>query len=294
MALKRLKSPGEGDVWKPEAETLTPAPKTRMGGVSVSLPERPSEPVSDFLKYTTLIYGPQGIGKTSLAARFPEALVLMFEPGGKGLRLYKSEVADWKEFRAYIDILIKDDRFQTVVIDTVDVAFNYCRQFVCARLGVEHPTDAGYGKGWDALSQEWETQLDRLFKSGKGVVFVSHEKQIEIEDASGRTWLRIQPTIPERGLAYLKRVCDIVGHYGYNDANERVFRIRGTKLLEAKCRPEENFITPAEEPVVTIPMGMNADEAYANLLAAFWNKQERAGEEDGDPVRPPQRKKLGR
>ena len=49
----------------------------------IKLPTKKSKIESDLSKYSILLYGKIKIGKTSLAAQFPDALFLMTEPGGK-------------------------------------------------------------------------------------------------------------------------------------------------------------------------------------------------------------------
>lgn len=265
--VKKLDGPGAGRTSKTMVHQLITAGQ-------VELPTEPSIPSDNLLDYTMFIYGEKKIGKTSLAAQFPDTLFLMFEPGGKALRIFQTPVNNWAEFVAYVDLLEADQRFQTVVIDTVDIAYNMCFDAMCKRMGIAHPTDENdFGKSWGQIENEFVSQMTRLLNLPKGVLLISHSVEKEVKTRFGQRFNRVTPTVPTQAYRYLTGVVDIWAYYGYENQG-RALTIAGNEYIEAGCRLEEHFLTTSGERVRKIPMGSSASEAYANLVSAFNNRQE--------------------
>jgi hypothetical protein len=264
-AAKGAAGAGEGSV-----------PRT-AGKPTIVLPSELSVPLEHFSDYITLIYGEKKVGKTSLAARFPNTLFLMCEPGGKALRIYQQPITSWQDFVASVDALKADKRFNTVVVDTVDVAYAMCFDFMCKKMAIVHPGDeSDYGKSWGMISKEFQRQFNRLFQTGKGVILTSHATWQEIKSRRTESYFRLVPTMPGQANAYLTAVVDIWGCYTYA-GKDRYLILRGDEQISAGCRLEEQFRTVKGEPVVAIPMGTSADAAYKNVMTAFNNKQKDTG-----------------
>lgn len=235
------------------------------------LPTLKSEPITNLGKYTLLLYGRKKIGKTTLASHFPEALFLMFEPGGKALRIYQEQMTSWKKFVRFIDLIIKDESFKTIVIDTADYAYEECSEYVCWNLGIKHPSEAAWGKGWSAVKKEFNTQVKRLLHSGKGVIFISHQREEEIEERSGRKYHRKTNTLPGQARESMEGLVDIWVNYDY-EGKCRILTILGNDYIDVGHRLEENFKYVDGSRVRKISMGNSSYEAYQNFLSAFNNK----------------------
>ena len=50
--------------------------------------------------------------------------------------------------------------FQSVVVDTVDIASDYCKKYICSQHGIEDLADAGYGKGYTWFKDEFNGWID--------------------------------------------------------------------------------------------------------------------------------------
>ena len=83
-----------------------------------------------------LIYGQPKIGKTTLAAQFPRNLLLAFEPGYNALNNKMVQpITKWGEFKTVLKQLEKpevQEKFDTITIDTADIAWDYCEKYICA------------------------------------------------------------------------------------------------------------------------------------------------------------------
>lgn len=264
--------------------------KLKVGNVEYKLPTQMSEPVDDIGGYTLLIYGRKKIGKTSFASMFPKALFLMFEPGGKALRIYQEPMTSWKKFTRFVELLKKDKTFRTVVIDTADFAYNDCLKEVCSGLGIKHPADAPYGAGWNAVKEEFTKQIRALLNSGKGVIFISHQKSEEYEDREGKTEERIASTLPKQGREVIEGLVDIWVNYDYA-GTKRVLTILGRAEVDAGHRLKERFRYTDGTRIRRVHMGQDEKEGYDNFIMAFNNKIVKGGANDV-PVEKPRESKV--
>jgi len=150
--------------------------------VDVSLPLEKIAPVSDFSRLFALIYGPPKIGKSTLASTFPGALFVATEEGLRFLNVYKVSCPNWLTFREVMKQLKGEEakqRYKTIVIDTVDLLYRWCEEFVCDVKGLAHPSDEDWGKGWAFVRDEFQTGCKYLTSEGYGVVFISHHREVE-------------------------------------------------------------------------------------------------------------------
>jgi len=237
------------------------------------LPTDRSEPADDLGAYTWLIFGEKKIGKTTLTAMFGEVLHLFTEPGGKALRVYPVVVDSWRKFQRSIRALQKDERFDTVVIDIVDKLWGMSEDYVCEKLVIDDLAEEEWGKGWRAQKREFERQIDALLNIGKGVVFISHAIEAEVETRDGETYDRMQPSMHKKMREVVEGVVDIWAYYTY-DKKRRVLQILGDDNVSAGHRLEGRFLTPDGLPIRRIDMGRSPKEAYKNVVAAFNNEYE--------------------
>lgn len=242
----------------------------------IILPTQKTVPFGDLSDFLILMYGKRKIGKTTLWARLPRAFFLMCDPGGKALELFQPQRPDgkpkhiesWAEFVGYVDALEQAD-FGPIVVDTADRAYELCFEAMCRKLAITHPHDENdYGKSWGMINGEYMRQLDRLMGIGRGVVLLSHSKIRENKE-TGKDVL--QSTLSGSIGDKITGVVDIWGCYTYVGGG-RYWYIRGSETLDAGCRLEKNFQSPAGNPLTRVYMGTDADQAFANLHAAFHNQ----------------------
>ena len=249
--------------------------KTSTSLVNVTLPMEKSLPVAHIGGYSILIFGEKKIGKTSLSSQFPDVLFLMFEAGSKKLSVYQRTVNHWIEFKEYINLILKTDKFKTIIIDPIDKAYDLCFKYVCTKLVISHPADEGWGKGWDAIRSEFNFEMDRLLKSDKGIIFLSHSKEMEIEERSGKKYHRITNTMKGQAKECIEGAVDVWAHYGY-EGKQRVLTILGDDRIDAGHRlnepPGPRFLYTNGEPIRQISMGSTSKEAYGNFIKAFSNQ----------------------
>jgi hypothetical protein len=140
-----------------------------------------------------------------------------------------------------------------VVVDTVDELTRMCVEYVLGELntreknprqGFLHASDFEYGKGWDAVTEEFRLRNARLCSLGMGVVYVSHAKEGTVKGRTGEELTTYQPKIGQRGSRDW-----LVGFVDYillarAEGDERVLRTRPTEQYEAKSRRQGELPDP--------------------------------------------------
>jgi len=133
-----------------------------------------------------VLYGPEGIGKSTFASHFPEPLFIDTEGGTKQLdvaRLPKPE--SWQYLMDEVrEVLAKPGLCRTLVIDTADWAEQLCTTAVCAKYQKAGIEDFGYGKGYVFQEEEFGRLLNLLedvVHRGIHVVVTAHAKLSKFE-----------------------------------------------------------------------------------------------------------------
>ena len=93
-----------------------------------------------------MIYGPEGIGKTTLASDFPSPLFFDTEGGTAHMKVCRAEWGDtWNDLiRSVKEVSRSQDLCETLIIDTADWAEQLCIQKVCDDKKIEGIEDIGY------------------------------------------------------------------------------------------------------------------------------------------------------
>lgn len=131
-----------------------------------------------------VLYGPQGIGKSSLAALFPRPLFLDTEKGSRRLSVDRVEINSLAEFSKAIDAIAKEADFRdyrTVIVDTIDWLEAKVKEKVVAQYSAK---DRAYDREGSFIGDEMMkvlTSLDVLIASGKHVVLTAHSATVKID-----------------------------------------------------------------------------------------------------------------
>ncbi|MEI6148947.1 MAG: AAA family ATPase [bacterium] len=188
---------------------LPPAAQAR-GSVSFQAPRTAGG-------HRVLLYGPGGIGKTTLAMQAPgpvaffdldESLgVLVPHPRGDGVnRLADQCCSSWQAIR---DALQSPgwDEIRTIVIDTATKA-----EELAVAHTLEHTLQDGkrgtsiegygFGKGYGYVFDTFLTllgDLDRHARAGRNVILICHDCTSTVPNPAGEDWLRYEPRLQAPG-----------------------------------------------------------------------------------------------
>lgn len=246
------------------------------------LPTKRSETTVPFGKALQLWHGDPFAGKTSTAARFPDGFFLLTEPGTKGKAVFREYIKSWKDVVGWIDSILETNRFSPIIFDVADTLYDMCLDHVCKENRWKYPTDAGYGRGWRAVKDEFKSQMGRLVTSERGIVFIAHSKVQEYERRNKGTFHKIIPQLGGQAYDYIWGLSDIQLHFGFY-GEDRYITVDGGDFIETGNRFENKFIAKNGRPVVAIPMGKGPDESYANLVKAYNNGQPTSGKPKVQP-----------
>lgn len=131
-------------------------------------------------------YGPEGIGKSTLASKFPDPLFIDTEGGSLDLDVRRFDrPGTWDELGAQIKYVIAHpDVCQTLVIDTADWAESLCTLKVCKEKNVDGIESIGYGKGYVYVAERYQhmlTLLDKVTQLGINVIVLAHAQLRKFE-----------------------------------------------------------------------------------------------------------------
>lgn len=125
-----------------------------------------------------VLYGGEGLGKSTLASQFPNPLILDTEKGTKHLDVARVSVGDWQTLKTAVASLKVDRQgFSTLVVDSVDWAERMLVERVCKDANKDSVEAFGFGKGWVVVAEQMAKfldALDGLVHAGMHVVLVGH------------------------------------------------------------------------------------------------------------------------
>ena len=133
-----------------------------------------------------VIYGPEGIGKSTFASRFPTPIFIDTEGSTSTMDVARlPKPTSWAFLMEEVRYIIKNpDECRTLVIDTADWAEQLCSADICGRYQKSGIEDFGYGKGYIFLQEEFGRLLNLLedvISQGIHVVFTAHAKMRKFE-----------------------------------------------------------------------------------------------------------------
>lgn len=144
----------------------------------------------------TVIYAPEGFGKSTLASLFPSPFFFDIEGSTAQLdvqRLDRAALPDLKTLEAGLVEVAKTKPCATLVIDTADWLEQMATEAIIADANSKKITgieDFGYGKGYTILKERFTVTLarfDDVIRAGIHVVLLAHSKVVKFEppDSAG-------------------------------------------------------------------------------------------------------------
>lgn len=176
----------------------------------------PHQVSRDMRGYSVFFYGEPKSGKTTTATKFPNHLLLAFEKGYNAIPGAMAQpINSWGEFRKVLRQLRDEEvqkKFETIIIDTADIAYDYCENYICSNNGVDAIGDIGFGKGYTMVAKEFDECLRKIVQLNYGLVLISHSVDKTFTDEAGKEYNQIVPTLGNKPRNIVARMCDIIGY----------------------------------------------------------------------------------
>lgn len=110
-----------------------------------------------------VFYGPEGIGKSTFASKFPDPLFIDTEGSTTELDVKRyPKPSSWQMLLQEVQAIIQKKPCKSLIIDTADWAERLCTEFVCSKHGKSGVEEFGYGNGYTYIAEEWGRFLNIL------------------------------------------------------------------------------------------------------------------------------------
>ena len=197
-----------------------------------------------------MVYGVEGIGKSTFGAGAPNPVYILTEDGLGSLNVDHFPLAtSFQDVMDAIASLYKDNHaFETVVIDSLDWLEAIIQREIEQKYDAK---DLAYGKGSLIAAERWREILDGLnaLRNDKGmaVILIAHTTIKRFDSPEVEPYDRYQPKLQERINAVVREWADAVlfANYrtivkkddvGFNQTNNRGIST-GERLLFTSERP---------------------------------------------------------
>jgi|TARA_R110002126_G_scaffold5071_3_gene26570 hypothetical protein len=197
-----------------------------------------------------MVYGVEGIGKSTFGAGAPNPIYILTEDGLGSLNVDHFPLAtSFQDVMDAIASLYKENHaFETVVIDSLDWLEAIIQREIEQKYDAK---DLAYGKGSLIAAERWREILDGLnaLRNDKGmaVILIAHTTIKRFDSPEVEPYDRYQPKLQERSNAVVREWADAVlfANYktivkkddvGFNQTNNRGIST-GERLLFTSERP---------------------------------------------------------
>lgn len=213
-----------------------------------------------------MFFGPPKIGKSTTASGWPNCVYLCTSK--KEVKRIKKPfilVNTHKKLVDAVEYLLANKKrlgYQTIVCDFLDAMWTNCIVHICKKLNIDHPSEAGYGKGVDMIDLEFKKVITALIGSSYGCVFISHFQVKDVTTMNGVVQ-KISSTLPERARKIVIPLVSVIGFIDFKTVKikdevtkkvtfkkKRVISFEASEFLEAGDR--DGFL-PNEIPCFSDP-----------------------------------------
>lgn len=168
-----------------------------------------------------VVYGSEGIGKSTFAADAPDPLFIDTEGSTAHMDVRRIEKPEtWEELVDIVkEVAVTPDICKTLVLDTADWAEQLCVSHICQKYKQPSIESFGYGRGYVYLSEEFALllrALDQVIAAGIHVIITAHAKMRKFEqpDEQG-AYDRWEMKLSKHVAPLLKEWCDMLLFLNY-------------------------------------------------------------------------------
>ena len=181
-----------------------------------------------------VLYGVEGIGKTLLAAQFPNPLFIDTEGGTETYDVARAErPRSWTALTGLLRDVARERPCGTLVLDTADWAERLLCDELCAKNKWASMESLAYGKAWQYELEEFGRMLDLLTDvrdAGMNVVVTAHAQVVKFDKPDdAASYDRWTMKLYKKSAALLKEWADALLFLNYKTIVEVVGEGYGAK-----------------------------------------------------------------
>lgn len=223
-----------------------------------------------------MIYGIEGIGKSTFAAMSPNPIFIQTEEGLGDIECDKFPLSlSYSDVMSNLaELYTEKHDYKTVAIDSLDWLERIIWAEVCRKKNTQNIEDIGYSKGYKFALTQWRETIEALSAlrgdKGMNVILVAHSKIEKFENPETESYDRYMVKIHKEAAAIVQEWCDEVlfatyqiftkqTDEGFN--RKRAHGISGARVLRTTERPShaaKNRLGMPEE----IPLDWNEYAKY--------------------------------
>jgi hypothetical protein len=201
---------------------------------------------------SVLVYGAPMSGKTTFAGGFPNSAVLSLDGNAKFARtadnkkVWKDEdiyeANDLEDMQKQFTKIVKAKKYDTLIIDTIDVLEQWVRYGVLDNLGIEDESEGDFGKPWRYVRETTKKYLTTMISKFPGTtLLLGWETTKTMTDRLGREVTYYEPKVNEKlhtditgmsvAIVRTEKIIDKKGtHYALSLGNEESDLLTGSRL----------------------------------------------------------------
>lgn len=168
-----------------------------------------------------VIYGVDGIGKTTLASKSPNPVFLATEDGQNDIGCPRTPlVTSFDQFNAYTsDFITGDHDYQTLVLDSADWAERLIHKAIARKADKSSIEEIGYGKGYKMAIEGWSFVLnafDELVRQNMNIIILAHAKVEKFSPPDGDQYDRYELALHKTAAPIIREWADEVFFANYD------------------------------------------------------------------------------
>lgn len=167
-----------------------------------------------------VIYGPPGVGKTTMAAAFPSPILLRVEDGASEIDVptFGGVVQSMQDLDGALNALRADHTFKTLIIDSIDWLEPIIWSYTAKSQNKDSIEDFGYGKGYVMAADVWRrvlAKLDVLVSKGMNVVLIAHSQTTRFDPPDSEPYMRYDIKLHSRASDVIKEWASAIYFINY-------------------------------------------------------------------------------
>ncbi|MDX1471960.1 MAG: ATP-binding protein [Flavobacteriaceae bacterium] len=166
-----------------------------------------------------VVYGPDGVGKSTFAASAPNPVFICSEEGTNELDIARfPEPSGYRDIQKILDELSEvETEFKTLVIDSLDWIEPMLIEYLCQSYGVSAINQGAlaYGNGTIKMAEEWSMLLNQLRrirdKRNMNIILIAHsEVKVFHDPLTEAGYDKYQLQLNQKSAAKVRQAVDAV------------------------------------------------------------------------------------